>query len=342
MTVLVSGTATMALMGAAHATDISGAGSTFIYPVFSKWADAYHTKTGVGMNYQSIGSGGGIKQIESKTVDFGATDKPLEAAELDKYGMIQFPMIMGGIVPVVNIPGIKAGQMKLTGELLADIYLGNITNWNDPKIAAVNPGLKLPNLAIATVYRSDGSGTTYNFTYYLCEMSPEFKSKVGSDTAVQFPVGLGGKGNEGVSAFTSRTSGAIGYVEYAYALQNKLVYADMKNHDGNFVEPTFANFAAAAANADWVHAPNFKLILANQPGANSWPMTASTFVLFYKKQDKPDVAKTAMKFFDYSLKQGQDMAKSLGYIPLPTNVVQLIESNWSKDVKDASGKPLWP
>ena len=325
----------------AQAADISGAGSTFAYPILSKWAEAYKAKASVGMNYQSIGSGGGIKQINAKTVDFGATDMPLEQKDLDGPGLAQFPIIMGGIVPVINVKGIDAGKLKLTGKILADIYLGKISNWNDKAIAAINPGLKLPDLAIAPVYRSDGSGTTFNFTYYLAEESPEWKDKIGVNTAVQFPQGIGGKGNEGVSAFTSRTDGAIGYVEYAYAKQNKLAYALVQNKEGAFPEPNLKSFQAAAANADWAHATGFKVILANQPGKDSWPMTASTWALVYKNQDKADIGKSVLTFFDYAYKNGQPAAESLDYVPMPDNVVKLIEESWAKDVK-GDGKALWP
>jgi phosphate transport system substrate-binding protein len=326
----------------ANATDISGAGATFPYPVYAKWADSYKTKTGIGMNYQSIGSGGGIKQIKAKTVDFGASDKPLDAKDLDEAGLIQWPQIMGGVVPVVNIKGIQPGQLKLTGKLLADIYLGKITTWKDPAIAEINKGLPLPDEAIAPVYRSDGSGTTFNFAYYLSEVSPEWKEKVGADTAVQFPTGLGGKGNEGVSAFTAQTDGAIGYVEYAYALQNHLTYAKMQNKDGAFVDPNAKSFQAAAANADWKSAPGFKLILANQPGKDSWPMTAASFILFYKVQDNPTNGKAVLTFFDDAFKNGKTSAEALDYVALPDSVVTLIESTWKSSVKDSAGKPLWP
>ncbi|HLY56959.1 MAG TPA: phosphate ABC transporter substrate-binding protein PstS [Stellaceae bacterium] len=324
------------------AADISGAGATFPYPVYAKWAEAYKAKTGIGMNYQSIGSGGGIKQIQAKTVDFGASDKPLDPADLDKSGLIQWPQIMGGVVAVVNVKGIGPGQLKLTGPLLADIYLGKITKWNDKALTAINPGVKLPDLAIAPVYRSDGSGTTYNYTYYLAEVSPEWKDKVGVDTSVQFPTGLGGKGNEGVSAFTSQTDGAIGYVEYAYALQNKLAYTLMQNKDGVFVSPNSKSFQAAAANADWKSAPGFKLILANQPGKDSWPMTASSFILLHKVQDKPETGKAVLTFFDDAFKNGKAAADALDYVSLPDNVVSLIETTWKTNVKDSAGKPVWP
>jgi len=326
----------------ALADDISGAGATFPYPIYAKWAEAYKAKTNIGMNYQSIGSGGGIKQIKAKTVDFGASDMPLEVKDLDAAGLTQWPQIMGGVVAVVNIKGIEPGSLKLTGPVLADIYLGKISNWNDKAIAALNPGLKLPDLAIAPVYRSDGSGTTFNFTYYLADVSPDWKSSIGVNASVQFPVGLGGKGNEGVSAFTSRTEGAIGYVEYAYAKQNKLAYTEMQNKDGVFVEPNAKSFQAAAANADWKDAPGFRLILANQPGKDSWPMTAASFILLYKTQDKPDTGKQVLKFFDYAFKSGSQAAMDLDYVPLPDNVVSLIETSWKDNIKDTAGKPVWP
>jgi phosphate transport system substrate-binding protein len=334
--------ATLAATATAAFADISGAGATFPYPVYAKWAEAYKAKTGIGMNYQSIGSGGGIKQIKAKTVDFGASDKPLDPKDLDDAGLIQWPQIMGGVVPVVNIKGIGPGQLKLTGPLLADIYLGKITSWDDKAIAAINAGVKLPKEAIAPVYRSDGSGTTFNFAYFLADVSPEWKDKVGADTSVQFPVGLGGKGNEGVSAFTAQTDGAIGYVEYAYALQNKLAYTLMQNKDGAFVAPTAKSFQAAAENADWKSAPGMKLILANQPGKDSWPMTAASFILLYKVQDNPANGKAVLNFFDDSFKTGQKAADELEYVPLPEKVVSLIEATWKSSVKDAAGKPVWP
>jgi len=268
--------------GPAAALDISGAGSTFVYPILAKWADAYKTKAGVAVNYQSIGSGGGIKQIQSRTVDFGASDAPLPPAELDKFGLLQFPIVIGGDVPVVNLPGIAPGALKLTDPVLADIYLGKITNWNDKAIADLNAGLKLPDQAIAVVHRSDGSGTTYIWVDYLAKVSAEWTEKVGVSTAVDWPAGLGGKGNEGVAALTLRMSGAIGYVEYAYAKQNKMTYVQVRNKDGNFVEPNEKTFQAAAANADWAKAPAFFLMLTEQPGAESWRITGSTFILMYK------------------------------------------------------------
>lgn len=329
----------MALASTAEAADISGAGATFPYPVYAKWAEAYKAKTGIGMNYQSIGSGGGIKQINAKTVDFGASDKPLTAAELSKGDLIQFPTVMGGVVPVVNLEGVKPGELKLTGPVLAKIYLGEITKWNDPAIAALNKDVKLPDMAIAVVHRSDGSGTTFNFTYYLNAVEPAW-SKVGVNTAVEWPAGLGGKGNEGVAAVVGQAKGAIGYVEYAYALQNHLTFAQMQNKDGKFVSPSYEAFQAAAANADWKNAPGFYLILANQPGAKSWPMTAATFILVHKVQDKPENAKEVFTFFKWAYADGDAMAKALDYVPMPDNVVKLVEESW-KQVVDSSGKPVF-
>ena len=323
-----------------QAAEISGAGATFPYPIYAKWAEAYAAKTGLRMNYQSIGSGGGIKQITEKTVDFGASDMPLKPADLEKGGLIQWPMIMGGVVPVVNLQGVQPGQLKLTGKLLADIYLAKITKWNDPAIASLNPGLKLPDQAIAPVYRSDGSGTTFIFTHYLSKVSPEWKDKVGENTSVQFPTGIGGKGNEGVSAMASRTSGGIGYVEYAYAKQNKLTYALLQNHDGQFVSPEIGTFQAAAANADWAKTQDFYLLLTNQPGKDSWPITGASFILVYNKQDKPDSAKSVLDFFSWSYHNGQKMADELDYVPMPEGVVKQIEASW-KMVTDASGKAVY-
>ncbi|HEY6324291.1 MAG TPA: phosphate ABC transporter substrate-binding protein PstS [Thermoanaerobaculia bacterium] len=323
--------------------DISGAGATFPYPVYAKWAEAYKAKTGVAMNYQSIGSGGGIKQIEAKTVDFGASDKPLEPKDLDANGLLQFPMIMGGVVPVVNIKGIGAGQVKLTGPVLADIYLGKVKKWNDPAIKALNPGLKaLPDEAISVVHRSDGSGTTFIFTHYLSEMSPEWKQKVGEDASVAWPAAgsLGGKGNEGVASYASRINGAIGYVEYAYALQNKLAYVLLQNQAGKYVKPSAETFQAAAANANWAKAPGFYLLLTNQPGAESWPITGASFILVYKIPPKPEVTKQVLDFFDWAYHQGGPMAAQLDYVPMPANVVKLVEDTWKAQIK-AAGKPVW-
>lgn len=324
----------------ATAADISGAGSTFVYPILSKWADAYKTGRGIAVNYQSIGSGGGIKQIESKTVDFGASDAPLPPAELDKFGLLQFPLVIGGDVPVVNLPGIEPGKLKLTGPLLADIYLGKIAKWNDKAIAIINPDLKLPDQAIAVVHRSDGSGTTYIWVDYLSKVSPEWKEKVGVNTSVEWPVGLGGKGNEGVAALVTRTPGAIGYVEYAYATQNKMIYAQVQNKEGLFVLPKKTAFQAAAANADWSAAPAFFLMLTDQPGNASWPITGSVFILMYKVQDKPENGKTALQFFDWVYTNGQQLAESLDYVPMPANVVKLVEATWTQ-MKGSDSAALW-
>jgi phosphate transport system substrate-binding protein len=324
------------------AADISGAGATFPYPIYSKWAQAYKTTSGVGLNYQSIGSGGGIKQIKAKTVDFGASDMPLEPKELNEAGLMQWPMVMGGVVPVVNVPGIGPGQVKLTGAVLADIYLGKITKWNDPALTRLNPGVKLPATAISVVHRSDGSGTTFIFTHYLAQVSPEWKQKVGENTSVSFPTGVGGKGNEGVASYAGRIPGAIGYVEYAYALQNKLAYTLMQNAAGQFVKPDSDSFQAAAANADWSKAPGFYLLLTNQPGAKSWPITGATFILFYKQQEKPETAREVLKFFDWAYKNGDKMAEQLDYVPMPDKVVSLVQKTWSTEIKGADGKPVWP
>jgi phosphate transport system substrate-binding protein len=325
----------------AAAVEISGAGATFPYPVYAKWADTYKKDTGVGLNYQSIGSGGGIKQIEAKTVTFGATDAPLKGPELDKFGLVQFPMVMGGIVPVVNIEGVSAGELVLDGPTLAGIFLGTVKTWDDPAIKKLNPNAKLPSQAIAVVHRSDGSGTTFNFTYYLAEVSPDWKSKVGSATSVEWPVGIGAKGNEGVSNNVSQTKGSIGYVEYAYALQNKLVYTKMINKDGKAVAPTSAAFQAAAANADWTSVPGYGVILANQPGAESWPMTAATFILVHKQPDDAAAVSEALKFFAWAYAKGDKMAEELDYVPMPKKVVGEIQKMWASQIKDAGGKALY-
>src|SRR5262245_38256201 len=332
--------ATAALCVAARAAEINGAGATFPYPIYAKWAEAYAAKTGLKMNYQSIGSGGGIKQITAKTVDFGASDMPLKPADLEKDGLTQFPMIMGGVVPVVSLSGIQPGQLKLDGKVLADIYLGKITKWNDPAIAALNSGLKLPYQAIAPVYRSDGSGTTFIFTHYLSEVSPEWKEKIGENTSVQFPTGIGGKGNEGVSAMASRTAGAIGYVEYAYAKQNKLTYTLLRNKDGQFVTPESRTFQSAAANADWSKAQDFNLLLTNQPGKDSWPITGATFILMHKQQGKPEVAREALNFFGWAYQNGAKLAEELDYVPMPDSVVKMVEQSWQQ-IKSPDGKPVW-
>jgi len=317
----------------AYAADITGAGSTFIYPVLSKWADAYKKDSGAGVNYQSIGSGAGIKQIEAKTVTFGATDMPLTVAQLEKDGLAQWPMIMGAIVPVVNIEGVKAGDMVLDGDTLAKIYLGTVAKWDDPAIKKLNPKLNLPSTAIAVVHRADGSGTTFNFTDYLSKVSADWKSKVGSGTAVEWPAGVGAKGNEGVSGNVGQTKNSIGYVEYAYAKQNKLTYTALVNKDGKTVQPTDEGFKAAAANADWTHAPGYYLILTNQPGDKSWPIVASTFVLMHKEAADKAASQEAVKFFKFAFEKGGKMAEDLDYIPMPDSVVKLIEKTWSADIK---------
>jgi len=317
----------------AFAADITGAGSTFIYPVLAKWADAYKKQSGDGVNYQSIGSGAGIKQIEAKTVTFGATDMPLKVDQLDKAGFVQWPMIMGAIVPVVNIEGVKAGDMTLDGDTLAKIYLGTITKWDDPAIKKLNPKVNLPSAAIAVVHRADGSGTTFNFTDYLSKVSPDWKSKVGSGTAVEWPAGVGAKGNEGVSGNIGQTKNAIGYVEYAYAKQNKLTYTALVNKAGKTVQPTNEAFQAAASNADWAHAPGYYLILTDQPGDKSWPIVASTFILMHKDSTDKAASTEALKFFTWAFANGGKMAEDLDYISIPDPVVKLIEKTWSADIK---------
>ncbi|MFC4159622.1 phosphate ABC transporter substrate-binding protein PstS [Chitinimonas lacunae] len=324
----------------AHAADITGAGATFPYPLYAKWAEAYKTKTGVGLNYQSIGSGGGIKQIQAKTVDFGASDMPLKLEELNKSGLMQFPTVIGGVVPVYNLPGIGAGQLKLSPQLLADIYLGKIKRWNDAPIAALNKGLPLPALPINVIRRADGSGTSFIFTNYLSKVSPEWKQKVGEGTAVAWPAGIGGKGNEGVSAYIQRIKGTIGYVEYAYAKQNKLSHAMLQNKEGVFVQPTEESFKAAAANADWKNSPGFYQILTDQPGKAAWPLAGATFILLHKKQDKPQAGGEVLKFFDWAYgADGDKTALDLDYIPLPDEVVGQIKGTW-KQVTDASGAAI--
>jgi len=330
-----------ALSVAALAADITGAGATFPFPIYSKWADAYKTKTGVGMNYQSIGSGAGIKQIQTKTVDFGASDMPLKPEELDKSGLVQFPAIIGGIVPVVNLEGVAPGTLRFTGAVLADIYLGKIKSWDDKAIAALNSGVKLPADPITVVRRSDGSGTTFNFTDYLSKVSPEWKEKVGSNTAVAWPEGVGGKGNEGVASYVQRIKGSIGYVEYAYAKKNNMIYALVQNKDGQYPKPDNDTFQAAAAYADWKNAPGYYQIITNSPGKDSWPIAATSFILMHKTQDKPQNGHEVLKFFDWSFKNGQKMAEELDYVPLPAALIAQIETSWKKDIKDGSGKPVW-
>lgn len=330
----------LAIAAAAGAADITGAGATFPYPLYAKWAEAYKAKTGVGLNYQSIGSGGGIKQIIAKTVDFGASDAPLDPAMLEKEGLVQFPMVMGGVVPVFKLDGVKPGGLRLTGTVLADIYLGKITKWNAPAIAALNKDVKLPDMDITVVSRSDGSGTTFIFTNYLSKVSAEWKDKAGNNTSVKWPAGVAGKGNEGVAAYVQRLPGSIGYVEYAYALQNKMSYVLLQNKDGNFVGPDDTTFRAAAANAQWDKAPGFNLLLTDQAGKESWPITGATFILMHKKQDKPENALIALKFFDWAYEGGDKMAIDLDYVPMPDSVVKLVKSEWKK-IQDGAGKPVY-
>jgi phosphate transport system substrate-binding protein len=317
----------------ARAADITGAGATFPFPVYSKWADAYKKETGNGLNYQSIGSGAGIKQILAKTVTFGATDAPLTADKLDKDGLLQWPMVMGAIVPVVNVEGLTPGELVLSGELLGDIYLGKVTKWDDPAIAKLNPKLKLPSASIAVVHRSDGSGTSFNFTNYLSKVNAEWKSKIGEGTAVEWPAGVGAKGNEGVSGNIGQTKNSIGYVEYAYAKQNKLTYAALINKAGKAVQPTVASFQAAAGNADWAHAPGYYVILTDQPGQASWPIAAATFILMHKGPADKAASAEAIKFFKWSFEKGGRMAEELDYIPMPESVVKQIEKTWTSEIK---------
>ena len=331
--------AALLVFGSAQAADITGAGASFPAPVYSKWADAYNKATSNRLNYQSIGSGGGMKQIEAKTVDFGASDAPLKPEELDAKGLVQFPTVIGGIVPVFNLPGIEAGKLRLNGQVLGDIFLGKITKWNDPAIVALNPSIKLPDTAIAVVHRADGSGTSFNFTNYLSKVNEEWKTKVGEGTAPNWPLGTGGKGNEGVSAFVQRIPGSIGYVEYAYAKQSKMPYASMQNAAGNFVLPDDLTFQAAAAGADWEKS-RYYVILTNQGGKDAWPIAASTFIMMHKTQDKPEQGAEVLKFFDWSYKNGGKLAEDLDYVPLPPALVASIRSTWARELKDASGKPI--
>lgn len=323
----------------AGAAEISGAGATFPYPVYAKWADAYKKETGNSLNYQSIGSGGGIKQIKAGTVTFGASDMPLKPEELKAAGLVQFPTVTGGDVPVVNLEGVKPGELAFDGPTLAKIFLGEITTWNDPAIQRLNPKIKLPSQAIVVVHRSDGSGTTFIWTDYLSKVSADWKSNIGASTAVEWPVGIGAKGNEGVANNVLQTSGAIGYVEYAYAKQNKMTYADLINKDGKRVAPNAETFQAAAANADWAKAPGFYLILTDQPGSKSWPVAGATFILMHTAPEDPAAAGEALKFFRWAYEKGGKMGEELDYVPLPSAVVALVEKSWS-EIKGADGKPL--
>jgi phosphate transport system substrate-binding protein len=325
----------------AQAADITGAGATFPYPIYAKWAELYKKATGTGLNYQSVGSGAGIKQIKSKTVDFGASDMPLAAAELDKEGLFQFPAIMGGVVTVVNLPGINPGQLKLSGPVIADIYLGKITKWNAQPIAALNPGVKLPDEDITVVHRADGSGTSFLFTDYLSKTSPEFKGKVGAGTAVKWPTGVGGKGNDGVAANVQRIKGSIGYVEWAFAKRNRMTHTQLKSHDGEYLQPDDDAFKAAAANADWAKTPGFAVVLTDQPGKAAWPITGASYILMHKVQADAARGKEVLKFFDWAYKNGGQAATELDYVPMPANVTKLVEASWKANAKDTSGKAIW-
>jgi phosphate transport system substrate-binding protein len=325
----------------AAAADISGAGATFPYPIYAKWGDAYKKETGIGINYQSIGSGGGIKQIQQKTVTFGASDMPLKPEELKKFGLIQFPTVIGGDLPVVNLEGIKSGDLHLDGDTLANIFLGKITKWDDPAIKKFNPNVKLPSQAIVVVHRSDGSGTTFIWTDYLSKVSAEWKDKVGANTSVEWPVGIGAKGNEGVANNVVNTKGSIGYVEYAYAKQNNMTTVAMINKDGKVVAANAKSFQAAAANADWEKADNFYVILTDQPGAESWPIAGATFILVYKQPSDPVAVKEALKYFSWAYEKGDKLAEELDYVPMPDKVVAAIKKVWTGDVKDGSGKPIF-
>ena len=324
-----------------HATDITGAGATFPYPIYAKWADDYKKLTSSSMNYQSIGSGGGIKQITAKTVDFGASDMPLTPEQLAKDGLVQFPAIIGGVVLVVNLDGVAPGAMRLTGPVVADIFLGKIKIWNDKAIAELNPSVKLPADPITVVRRSDGSGTTFLFTDYLAKMSAEWKTKVGSGSAVAWPEGVGGKGNEGVSAYVQRIKGSIGYVEYAYAKKNKMTHTALKNQAGNFIQPDDLTFQAATASADWAKAPGFFLVLTDQPGKDSYPISGASFILMHKSQDKPEKALAVLKFFEWSFKNGAKSAMEMDYVPMPDSAVKLVHAMWKSEIKSAAGQPVW-
>ncbi len=341
--ILAAACAALALGAAAQsaqAADISGAGATFPAPIYAKWAEVYRGQTRVGLNYQAIGSGGGIKQIQAKTVAFGATDKPLKPAELNAAGLYQFPTVMGGVTPIVNLPGMTPGKLRLNGPLLADIYLGVVKRWSDPRIAALNPGVRFPNLPITVVHRSDGSGTSFQFTSYLAMKSPAWASKVGANDAVQWPAGIGGKGNDGVSAFVKQTIGSIGYVEYAYAKQNKAAFVLLQNKAGQFPQPTAANFAAAANGADWSKAPGNYMLLLDQPGPNAWPITAATFILVQKKQTNVAAGRDVLSFFDWAYKNGDAAAMGLDYVPMPAPVKALVRQQWA-GVTGPNNKPVY-
>ncbi len=338
---MIAGAAAAMVMSSAFAADVTGAGATFPYPIYAKWAESYKAATGTGLNYQSVGSGAGIKQIKAKTVDFGASDMPLKAAELDAEGLMQFPAIMGGVVTVVNVDGVAPGQLKLTGPIVADIYLGKITKWNAPEITAINPGVKLPDADITVVHRADSSGTSFLFTDFLSKTSPEFQQKIGANTAVKWAVGVGGKGNEGVAANVQRIKGSIGYVEWAYAKKNKLSHTQLKNKDGQFLQPDDENFKAAAASAEWTKTPGFAVILTDAAGKNSWPITGVSYILMHKAQADATKGKEVVKFFDYAYKNGAPAAAELDYVPMPASVVKLVQDAWKANLKDASGKAIY-
>jgi phosphate transport system substrate-binding protein len=338
---LIIGTSAAFASTATLAADMTGAGATFPYPIYAKWAEMYKKATGNGLNYQSVGSGAGIKQIKAKTVDFGASDMPLPADELNQAGLFQFPAIMGGVVTVVNLDGVAPGQLKLTGPVVADIYLGKITKWNDQAIAALNPGVKLPAEDITVVHRADSSGTSFLFTDYLSKTNPDFKSKIGAGTAVKWATGVGGKGNDGVAANVQRIKGAIGYVEWAYAKKNKMSHTQLKNRDGVFLQPDDDNFKAAAANADWAKTPGFSVVLTDQPGKAAWPITGVSYILMHKSQADAAKGKEVLKFFDYAFKSGGAAATELDYVPLPDSVTKLVHDAWKSNMKDASGKAIW-
>jgi phosphate transport system substrate-binding protein len=338
--VIVGASAAM-MFSAAFAADMTGAGATFPYPIYAKWAESYKATTGNGLNYQSIGSGAGIKQIKAKTVDFGASDMPLSAADLDAAGLMQFPAIMGGVVTIINLDGVAPGQMKLTGPVIADIYLGKITKWNAPAIVALNPGMKLPGDEITVVHRADGSGTSFLFTDYLSKTSPEFNTKVGPGAAVKWAVGVGGKGNEGVAANVQRIKGSIGYVEWAYAKKNKITHTQLQNKEGHFMQPSDDSFKAAAAGAEWSKTPGFAIVLTNQAGKESWPITGVSFILMHKTQADAAKGKEVLKFFDWAYKNGEAMAVDLDYVPMPQSVVKLVEGAWKLQLKDTAGKSIY-
>lgn len=324
------------------AVDITGAGASFPYPIYAKWAEIYKTKMGHQINYQSIGSGAGVKQIKAKIIDFGASDMPLKIEDLNKDGLFQFPAIMGGVVPVVNLAGVVPGQLKLTGSVLADIYMGKITKWNAPEITVLNPEIKLPSTDITVVYRADGSGTSFVFTHYLSKNNIAFKAGIGVGTTVKWPIGVGGKGNEGVAANVQKIKNSIGYVEYAYAKKNKLQHTQLRNPDGNWVQPDETTFKAAAASVDWANIPGLAVDFTNAVGPNSWPITSASFILLHKKQDNPEKGRQVLKFFEWAYKQGEKFTTELDYVAMPAVVVKLVEDSWKSELKDSAGKAIWP